>query len=445
MSSIQRRFFIALAFAFAALGSCKGGSHIDTGKKTENNQAEFVVFYEANPRIFAPSKSIEAISDRLESIKELGVDVLWLMPIHEQGIKNGIGSPYCVKDYKSVKASYGTLNDLKLLVSKAKGLGIRVIMDWVANHTSWDNLWITEHRDWYTQDTYGNIISPPGTGWTDVAELNFDNKAMRKAMIEAMVFWIKEAGVDGYRCDYVDGVPADFWEEAIEAIRAEKKDALMLAESSNKEIFKSGFDYIYGWPYQDALVKLFSGEGFSDFIAIVKDEAGDLPQGKNIMRFITNHDKASEKSPINVYGGKQGALAAHVITSFIGGAPLIYSSQEIGYDRALSFFNDNIMEWSCDADYTKSYQNVMKAASATASIRSEGPVFYSTGKVVSIFWKNGKEGLFVLVNTENAKANLRTPIERVGDEAEDLISGTKTILPESIDIGAYEYYIWKIK
>ena len=219
-----------------------------------------MVVYEANPKVFASSKSLKAIEDRLDEIQDLGVNVIWLMPIQPIGSdKTSVGSPYCIKDFKAVNPSYGTIDDLKSLVNKAHSMGMRVILDWIANHTSWDNPWITAHPDWYTKDANGNIISPAGMGWNDVADLNFKNNELRANMIDAMTYWVKEAGVDGFRCDYADGVPTDFWTDALKAVTALKSDAILLAEGSELKLLDCGFQMLYGWDFQSKLASVFGG------------------------------------------------------------------------------------------------------------------------------------------------------------------------------------------
>ncbi len=163
--------------------------------------------YEVNLRAQSSEGNLQGVISKLQHIKNLGTNVIWLMPIYEQGITNSVNSPYCIKDYMKISAEYGTLSDLRALTDQAHALGMAVIMDWVANHTSWDHPWITEHPEWYSKNSAGQIIIPPGTNWNDVADLNFDQVAMRKAQIDAMKYWVLEANVDGYRCDYADGVP----------------------------------------------------------------------------------------------------------------------------------------------------------------------------------------------------------------------------------------------
>ena len=277
-----------------------------------------VVIYEANPKVFASSKSLKAIEDRLDEIQDLGVNVIWLMPIQQQGSKNSVGSPYCIRDFKAVNSSYGTIDDLKALVKKAHSMDMKVILDWIANHTSWDNIWIDEHPEWYTKDANGNIMSPAGMGWNDVADLNFNSQELRTAMIDAMTYWIKEADVDGFRCDYADGVPADFWKDALDAVLALKPDAVLLAEGSEMELLDCGFQMLYGWDFQSKLASVFSGRmDVSRLYESHVNEYKGLAEGKERLRFSTNHDKAmNESSPITMYKGERGAMSAFVISAY---------------------------------------------------------------------------------------------------------------------------------
>ncbi|MBR5101645.1 MAG: alpha-amylase, partial [Muribaculaceae bacterium] len=234
------------------------------------NAAEFVMpapadiaMYQVNPRVFAPQNSLNAVAARIDSIKALGVNVIWVMPIYPIGEEKSKNSPYSIKDYKAVAPEFGTIDDFKNLVKVCHEHGMGIILDWVANHTAWDNVWMKDHKDWYTQDKKGNVIYPEGTDWTDVADLNYDNKDMRAAMIDAMKFWVTEVGVDGFRCDVADAVPADFWKDAISQLReaAGSRNIVMLAEGNKKETFTTGgFDMNYAWDFKDALIKVFKGE-----------------------------------------------------------------------------------------------------------------------------------------------------------------------------------------
>ena len=174
------------------------------------------IIYEVNIRQYTEEGTFEAFSEHLERLKDMGINTLWFMPIHpisEEKRLGSLGSYYSIADYKAVNPEFGTMEDFVALVEKAHSMGFKVMMDWVANHTGWDHVWM-ENKDWYLLDADGNVVSPPGMGWDDVAQLNYENTDMRKAMIDAMQFWIDEADIDGFRCDYASGVPRDFWEEA---------------------------------------------------------------------------------------------------------------------------------------------------------------------------------------------------------------------------------------
>lgn len=404
-----------------------------------------MVVYEANPKVFASSNSLKVIEDRLDDIRDLGVNVVWLMPIQPIGSdKTSVGSPYCIKDFKAVNPSYGTIDDLKSLVTKAHSMDMRVILDWIANHTSWDNPWITEHPDWYTKDANGNIISPAGMGWNDVADLNFNSNELRTNMIDAMTYWVKEADVDGFRCDYADGVPMDFWKEALKAVTSLKKEAVLLAEGSELGLLDCGFQMLYGWDFQSKLASVFDGRmDVSRLYESHKDEYKELAEGKQRLRFTTNHDKAmTEGSPISMYKGERGAMSAFVISAYMGGIPLIYSSQEIGYASTINFFTNVLMDWDSNPSYTEEYRKVMAAYHESASLRGEEPVLYNTGDIASIYYK---PGLFVVANTSGSAVQVKTPMERAGEKAVDMMTGTSESIPVALSLEPYQYKIWKIE
>ena len=451
MMKFNKTFFISLlaALTLSAVG-CGEKDIPTTGTDPDNNGTTTVtpgnemVIYEANPKVFASSGAIKAMEDRLDEIQDLGVNVLWIMPVHPIGSVNSVGSPYCVKDFKAVNSSYGTLSDLKSLVNKAHSMGMKVILDWIANHTAWDNSWITEHPDWYTKDANGNIISPAGMGWNDVADLNFNSTAMRTEMIEAMKFWVAEAGIDGFRCDYAEGVPSDFWTDAIKAIRSVKKDAVMLAEAADSKLYDCGFDMLYGWDFQSRLADVFAGKRkVENLYDSHRNEYKGIADGKERMRFSTNHDKAmNESSPISMYKGERGAMAAFVIAAYMGGVPMIYSSQEIGYAKTLSFFTSTVMDWNSNPSYTEEYQKVMKAYTETAPERGGNVTLYNTGNIVSIYYQGG---LMVAVNTTGEPVQVKTPMERSGDKAVNMMTGKQESIPSALSLAAYEYKIWKIE
>ncbi|MBO5194863.1 MAG: alpha-amylase, partial [Bacteroidales bacterium] len=354
MKNLKVLSYFSILFTLLHLYGCSNVGNMDS-QPTEPEGREQIVIYEANPKVFARKNAINAISERLDNIAALGTDILWLMPIYEQGELKGIGSPYCVRDYKRINPEFGTIDDLKALVAKAHSKGMKVILDWVANHTSWDSGWI-EHKDWYTQDASGNIISP--SGWADVADLNYDSSDMRKAMTEAMEYWLTETDVDGFRCDYAEGVPNDFWKTAIRHLRTIKGDGLiMLAEGSRTSLYDNGFDIVYSWDFASDIADVFNGNISTAqlYRRHIEDLAG-VQDNAYRMRYITNHDIAAEASPVSVFKSKEGALAAFVVTSMLSDCIMIYSSQEAAYPSALSFFSYNVIDWNSAKDYTGQYE-----------------------------------------------------------------------------------------
>ena len=437
--------FILVEVSLLHLCGCSNETSDKEPTLPTGSAANTSVIYEANPKLFARNDALNAIEGRLDDILDLGADILWLMPIYEQGSLNAIGSPYCVRDYRAVNPEYGTLEDLRSLVATAHGKGMKVILDWVANHTSWDNDWITEHKEWYTQDAGGNIISPSGMGWNDVADLNFDNRELRQAMTEAMVYWVQEADIDGFRCDYAAGVPLDFWKEAITTLRNKKSDLLMLAEGGEAELYTAGFDLVYGWGFASDLEQLFQGRMTADELyATHQEEYKGVPDGKWRMRYSTNHDLAATASPITTYGGEDAALAAFVIASMLPGVPMVYSSQEIAYPNALSFFNYNLMEWDSEPEYRAAYRKILAAYKETAQLRSGTLKSYSMTDAMSFCYQSADGGiLLVIVSLSDEAKSVKTPMERVGDTLTDLIGGSTVTLGSVLDLEPYEYLILK--
>lgn len=403
-----------------------------------------VVMYEANPRLFGTSNCLKGVEARLDQIKALGTNVLWLMPIYEVGVEKSFGSPYCIKNYKAIEPKLGTVEDLKSLVKRAHELEIAVILDWVANHTSWDSNWIT-NKDWYTQDGAGNIISPAGTGWNDAADLNYDNAEMRRAMIDAMEYWVKVADIDGYRCDAADYVPADFWASAISQLRKSfpKKELLMLAEGGEESNFTAGFDMNYAWTYYDELEGVFKGKGADNIYKTHEREYTVIPNGKEKLRFTTNHDKtAYNGTPIQIYGGKQGSLSAFAIMTLMGGSPMIYSSQECAQEGALAFEKYYNYDWDADVEYTVKLKQII-------DIRKNNKIFiegrkqdHSTTNAVVLYLLKYPQEALLIANVRNSEQTIALPEVVVGKEFKNLISSESKNLPEELTLGAYEYMVW---
>lgn len=398
------------------------------------------IIYEANERVFASSKAFNAIRNRLDQIQSLGVNVLWLMPIHPIGSTNSVGSPYCVKDFKAVNPSFGTLSDLQDLVNDAHGRNMRVIIDWVANHTAWDNKWYINHPEWYTA-----AQTSDERNWNDVTFLNYDLRAVRDTMIDAMTYWVN-LGIDGFRCDYAQGVPDDFWAEAIRAIRAIKPDAIMLAETSRLQLFEAGFDWMYSWSYLSAIQNLYKGSrSVAQLYSTNDNEMSSTPEGKLRMRYITNHDAASENANKDLYKTTDGMLSAACLTYFLGGIPLIYSSQEVGYLEKVNFFSNLNLNWNANPAYQERFVRLMQAYVQTANLRGGRQLRHTENSSVASFSYTSTEGtLWVVVNTTNSQQTATVPATLNGQTMTDLLTDLESTLGSTLPLSAYECRVYSI-
>lgn len=438
--------YLSLLCIVAILVACNPPK--DTNATYQLPAIEDVVMYQVNPRVFAPENSLKVVAQRVDSISQLGVNVMWVMPIYPIGKEKSKNSPYSISDYKQVNPEFGTIDDMKALVDSCHAHGMSIILDWVANHTAWDNVWMKDHKDWYTQDSTGSVIYPPGTDWTDVADLNYDNKDMRAAMIDAMKFWIVDVGIDGFRCDVADQVPADFWKDAIAQLRkaAGKRKILMLAEGANPDNFSvAGFDMNYAWGFMGALDSVFCKGGKASYlIDMDKKEYGEIPEGKVKLRFITNHDEATKYSTVQQFETIEGALAAFVATTFLHGGMLVYGSQEVAYPEKINFFNYVPVDWNSNPEVLDTYKKLIAFYKENPAI-SKGKLATFPDDNVLVFEKSDDAGKFlVLVNVRNEKQTLKAlPEEWQNVEVTDAIAGTDLKLEKSLELEPFKYLVLK--
>ncbi|WP_193162061.1 alpha-amylase family glycosyl hydrolase [Microbulbifer hainanensis] len=306
--------------------------------------------YELNTRQFSEEGTFKAAQKELPRLKNLGVDIIWLMPVFpigEQSRKGSLGSPYSVKDYYGVNPEFGTLEDLKQFVDAAHALGMHVILDWVANHTAWDNELRTEHPDWYERDHNGNFHPTPWWDWSDIIDLDYSKPGLRKYMTDAMAYWVEEAGVDGFRCDVAGFVPVDFWNTVRRRLNA-IKPVFMLAEWESRDLHASAFDMTYAWSWWDTMHAITQGKADLNrlFVYYSWNESA-FPKDAYRMVFVSNHDKNSwEATQYEAFGD---GLEPTIVLSVIGeGMPLVYNGQEAGNRKRLAFFEKDPIEWKED-------------------------------------------------------------------------------------------------
>lgn len=353
------------------------------------------VIYEVNLRQFTDEGTLKAFDKELPRLKELGVDLLWFMPVHpisEKNRKGTLGSYYAVRDYKDINPEFGNIEDFKATVKKAHDLGMKVIIDWVPNHSGCDNAWVEQHPDWYVRNEKGEMYGP--YDWTDVYKFDYSNPAMRAGMIDALKFWLTEVGIDGFRCDVAGEVPTDFWNEARPQLQAAQPGLFMLAEATKPELHVEGFDMGYNWPMKDLFSEIAATQGQYTFVdarngqteprkfavkhavaidSMLNAQAAEFPADTYLMEMITNHDLNSwEGTEFERLGNLSQAFG--VLSFTLPGMPLIYTGQETGMNRAFEFFEkDKAPQWEPRNDYFKFYQTLTTLKHGNPALAAGNP------------------------------------------------------------------------
>jgi glycosidase len=410
------------------------------------------VLYEVNIRQFTPEGTFNAFAEHLPRLKNLGVDILWLMPINPIGIKNrkeALGSYYSVKDYKDVNPEFGNLDDFKKLLVKAHELGFHVIIDWVPNHSAWDNKLTEEHPDWYVKDSLGKFIPPIGTDWTDVIQFDWKNKELQDYMIGALKFWV-ELGVDGFRVDHPHKTPYDFWERARPELE-KVKPVFMLAENEGQTDFmKKGFDMSYAWELHHLMNRIAQGKDSVNVLTkYYKKEKSVFPQNVYRMVFLDNHDENSWNGTINSRMGEaQSAFAVFTFTT--QGTPLLYNGQEVCLSKSLKFFVRDTIKWdSCKM--TPFYTNLIKLKKANKALWNGefgGSMdTISSGKprkVFAYYREKDDNRVVVFLNLRKKEVNIKPDLENLKGEYTDYFSGAKVTLPfaDSLKIEPLGYKVF---
>lgn len=305
--------------------------------------------YEVNVRQYTPEGTFNAFAEHLPRLKDMGVDILWFMPITPIGEinrKGTLGSYYSVQNYTAINPEFGSLEDFKNMVQQIHDLGMYVIIDWVANHTAWDHSWVKSDPDFYFKDEDGNFTPPHNTDWSDVIQLDYENKELWNAMINEMKFWVDEINIDGFRCDVAYLVPTEFWNQARAELQ-EIKPVFMLAEADHPELMEHAFNAGYSWTSHHAMNRIAKGE--DDVSALDKyyfeDNMGNYPIGAFKISFIDNHDENSWAGSVFDRLG-EGMQAFAVLVNTVPGMPLTYNGQEAGLDKSLDFFEKDQIDWS---------------------------------------------------------------------------------------------------
>jgi len=385
----------------------------DVSKENARSSQDWVrdaVIYQIWERAYSPKGDLNSITNDLDRIKELGVDVLWLMPIHPIGQvkkKGTVGSPYAVRDYYGINPDYGTSADLKRLVAEAHRRNLKVIIDVVINHTAWDNKLITEHPEFYKKNSKGEIV-PPVPDWADVAGLDYSKPELRRYIIDNLKSWIRDFDLDGFRCDVALMVPTDFWEQARAEVDKIKHDTIWLAEAEKPDLLVKAFDVDYAWNMHGTLTEVIQGaKPASALRKIWEEQAAVFPKGAIRMRFSDNHD---ERRAIARFGEK-GALAAQSLAFTLDGVPLVYNGMEAGdtaESGAPALFERLPIFWQFAErrpEFPRFYRSMIALRRSSAALR-RGDVRWvrnsDENRVLTFARRSGAEELLIAVNMSSA-------------------------------------------
>jgi glycosidase len=457
----MEKLLISLLALIAIIALTFFGCSISAGKKeikpfvsevVHPDWSKNSVIYEVNIRQFTPEGTFNAFAKHLPRLKELGVDVLWLMPIHPIGVKNRkepLGSYYSVKDYLNVNPEFGTLDDFKALIVKSHDLGFHVIIDWVPNHTSWDNKLTVDHPEWYVKDSKGSFIPPIGFDWTDVIQLDWSKKELQDYMLEALNFWVK-LGVDGFRVDHPHLTPYEFWERTRSELN-KIRPVLMVAENEDQTDFmKKGFDMSYAWELHHLMNRLASGkDSLRSLRKYYRKERLVFPSNVYRMVFLDNHDENSWNGTINSrMGDAQNAFAVFIFTT--QGVPLLYNGQEVCLNKSLKFFVKDTIKWDT-CRMTGFYKELIRMKKENKALWDGefGGLMDSINtnkdcRLFSYYREKEENRILIFLNLSKKQVAFKPDIMKLAGEYKDYFSGQITTLPQadSMRLGPWGYRVY---
>lgn len=408
------------------------------------------VMYEVNVRQYTPEGTFNAFAEKLPRLKELGVDILWLMPVNPIGVinrKGPLGSYYSVKDYKGINPEFGTMSDFKALVKKTHDLGMYLIIDWVPNHSSWDNPLVISNPEWYAKDSLGKMFSP--WDWTDVVKFDYSQRPLRDYMIETMKFWLTETGLDGFRFDVAHQVPVDFWNEVRPVLQTVKPGILLLAEAEQRPLHEKSMDITYGWELHHIMNQVAQGKlSVAEIDAYFERAAKDYNTNDIRIYFTSNHDENSWNGTEWERMGK-ATDAMTVFTYTIPGMPLIYSGQEAGSTKRLKFFEKDPIDWS-NQSFFALYQKLDQ-------LKKDNPALWNPGfggtyerlitgqdkQVLAFKRVSGSNSVIVVLNMSAGQVSITLPAESVRGKYTEWLTGTR-IKPaaQAITIEPWGYFVY---
>ena len=408
--------------------------------------------YEVNVRQYTPEGTFKAFEKHLPRLKNMGIDIIWLMPIHpigEKYRKGKLGSYYAVKDFKEVNPEFGNMQDFKHLVDEIHKLGMYVIIDWVGNHSAWDNPLAKEHPDWYTKNRDGNFQPTPWYDWDDVIDFDYNHPEFRKYMTGALKFWVKEANIDGYRADVAGFIPVDFWENARKELD-EIKPVFMLAEWESRDLYKKSFDMTYSWTLFDKLKDATTqNKGIGGLVEYLAHDVGSVPRNAYRMLFTDNHDMNSWNGTPQKNFGK-GLELSMVFCGVVNGMPLVYSGQEAALDRSLNFFDKDLIDFS-NLKYENLYKTLFDLKHKNQALwngKYGGEMVRAVNdkqdKIISFYRESNGDAVLPIFNFSNEEITVKLDTKYLQGNYTELFSKEKTALKDSytLQLKPWEYKIW---
>ena len=431
----MRISFRALTAAFALiLAACS--PDVEPAQKASTDAVDLAArtaLYEVFVRDFSPEGDFQGLIAGLDRIEAAGAEVVWLMPIYPIGEaerKGTLGSPYSVRDYRAINPSFGTAADLRELVDSVHARKMMLILDWVPNHTAWDHDWVEGHPEYYARSEAGGMTVPRDlegnlTDWTDVVELDYSNPDLRRAMIEAMKYWVTEFDIDGFRVDVAGFIPPEFYLEALPELReASDRRLLMLAEWGELWLHDVGFELTYPWSSYHRLKQVWAGTPAVEFVGEEIEELAGMPEGGFRMRMTTNHDETAwDEPPVTLFGGPAGARAAFVAMALLPAPPLLYNGQEVESPQELPLFEREPIEWDQpNAGEARAFYRQVIDLSKTHHALNAGDLrmVYTDAEADVIAYS--RDNVVVLVNARDRPVTV-TVSNLDLDGATDLLSG----------------------
>jgi glycosidase len=405
--------------------------------------------YEVNVRQYTPEGTFNAFAKHLDRLKDMGVQTLWFMPINpisKKDRKGSLGSYYAVSSYVAVNPEFGNMSDWKALVNAAHEKGMKVIIDWVPNHTGADHPWLTSHRDFFTKDSLGNPAVM--MDWTDTRQLDYHNPVMEDSMINCMKYWITNTGIDGFRCDVAWNVPGSFWSKCIPQLKAANKDIFMLAEGDKPYLHESGFDATYPWEMFHMMEKIAKGDRPAFALDSIKQKFDTVYTKTALeMYFTSNHDENSwNKADYGSFPGPVHAPFAVLSQTMVRGVPLIYGGQEEPVLRAIKFFDKDPMSFE-KLERSSFYKTLLELRRRNAALSADASferIAVGDPKSVYAFVREkGGKKIFVIVNLSGKEEELKISSEKVLDIATNVFAGINELIQGSFKIEPWGYRVYE--